>query len=221
MATLVIPDNDLQQDVLEEFVYDPAVQIADIGVQVDAGVVTLTGTVESSLMKVAAEHAALRVAGVRAVANDLAVRTPRTYNDTDIAKSVVAALEAHVALPPDQLDVTVQNGKVTLRGEVDWPYQRATAAASVRSLRGVRDVRNLIQVKRQPVPSTAVAAEIERALLRAAAVDAHRIQVHTEDGQVHLTGTVRSWAEKEAAGFAAWRATGVTEGTNDLEVRPN
>jgi osmotically-inducible protein OsmY len=88
-------------------------------------------------------------------------------------------------------------------------------------VRGVRDVTNLIQVKHQPVPSTAISAEIERALLRAAAVDANRIRVRTADGHVRLTGMVRSWAEKTEAGFAAWRAKGVTEVTNDLEVRPN
>jgi osmotically-inducible protein OsmY len=219
MATMIRSDNAIQTDVLDEFVFDPEVAAPDVGVQANDGVVTLTGTVDSYAVKLAAEKAAQRVDGVRAVANDLTVRGPLTHNDTDIAKAAADALEANSSVPVSAIDVTVQNGKVTLRGEIDWSHQRSAAANSVRYLRGVRDVINLIQLKQAKVSATEVSAGIERALMRAAEVDADRIRVHTDEGHVRLTGTVRSWAEKQEAGFAAWRAKGVTKVTNDIEVR--
>jgi len=220
MATMIRGDNAIQTDVLDEFFWDPEVAAPDVGVQVDEGVVTLTGTVDHYAVKLAAETAAQRVDGVRAVANDLTVRTPLTHNDTDIGKAAAAALEANIAVPPDVLDVTVQNGKVTLRGEVDWAYQRSAAVNSVHFLRGVRDVVNMIQLKQPKASATDVSAGIERALVRAAEVDADRIRVRTDGGHVTLSGIVRSWPEKREAGFAAWRAKGVTMVTNDIEVRP-
>lgn len=220
MATMIRTDNDIQQDVLDEFVWDPAVSASDVGVEVDDGVVTLTGTVDSYAVKLAAERATQRVDGVRAVANDLAVRTPLTHNDTDIAKAAANALEGNISLPTERIEVTVQNGKVTLRGEVDWAYQRMAAHDAVQYLRGVRDVINLITVKQPKVSAADVQAGIERALVRAAEVDADRIRVRTTDGHVTLTGTVRSWPEKQEAALAAWRAKGVSHVTNDIEVRP-
>lgn len=220
MATTIRSDNDIQTDVLDEFFWDPEVAAPDIGVEVDDGVVTLTGTVDRYSTKLAAEKAAQRVDGVRAVANDISVRTPLTHNDTDIAKAAAGAIESRMVIPADAVDVTVQNGTVTLRGEVDWAYQRMAAESAVDYLRGVRHVNNLIQVKQRKVSPTDVSTGIERALVRAAQVDADRIRVRTEDGHVTLTGTVRSWPEKREAGFAAWRAKGVTQVTNDIEVRP-
>jgi osmotically-inducible protein OsmY len=220
MATMMWTDNDIQQDVLDEFVWDPEIEGPDVGVEVDDGVVTLTGTVDSYLIKMAAEKAAQRVEGVRAVANGLSIRGPYTHNDTDIAKAAADALEANHQVPPDRVEVTVQNGKVTLRGEVNWSYQSNAAASSVRYLRGVRDVINLIQVKQPKASATEVQSGIERALLRAAEVDADRIRVRVDDGNVRLSGTVRSWPEKQEAGYAAWRAKGVTTVTNDIAVRP-
>jgi osmotically-inducible protein OsmY len=171
-------------------------------------------------MKMAAQDAAQRVEGVRAVANELSVRGPLTYNDTDIAKAVVDALDANFSVPPGGIDVTVQNGKVKLTGEVDWAFQRAAAADSVRSLRGVRDLDNLIVVKQPRVSPIEVQSGIERALLRAAALDADHIHVATDDGHVTLSGTVRSLAEKREAALGAWRAKGVTQVTNNIDVRP-
>ena len=220
MATMIRSDNDIQTDVLDEFVWDPEVAAPDVGVQAHDGVVTLTGAIDSYTIKLAAEKAAQRVDGVRAVANDLTIRGLLTHNDTDIATAAARSLETNISVPADVIDVTVQNGKVTLRGEVDWSYQSSAAANSVRYLRGVRDVINLIQLKQPKVSASDVQAGIERALLRAAEVDADRIRVRTDDSHVRLTGTVRSWPEKREAGFAAWRAKGVTKVTNDIEVRP-
>jgi osmotically-inducible protein OsmY len=217
---MIRSDNDIQTDVIDEYVWDPAVDAPDVGVQVHDGVVTLTGAVDSYAIKLAAERAAQRVDGVRAVANDLTVKSPLTHDDTDIAKGAAFALQANIALPPDAIDVTVQNGKVTLRGEVSSYYQRVAAENAVQFLRGVRDVINLLQVKQPHVSASEVSAGIERALMRAAEVDADRIRVRTDDGHVTLSGTVRSWPEKREAGYAAWRAKGVTQITNNIEVRP-
>lgn len=220
MATRIRTDTEIQQDVVDEFLWDPEVTASEVGVEVDEGVVTLTGTVASYAMKLAAQDAAQRVEGVRAVANDLSVRGPLTYNDTDIAKAVANALDANFSVPPGRIEVTVQNGKVKLTGEVDWAFQRAAATNSVRYLRGVRDLINLVVIKQPQVSAIEVQSGIERALLRAAELDADRIRVSTDDGHVTLSGSVRSLAEKQAAAIGAWRAKGVTHVTNNIEVHP-
>lgn len=220
MATRMRSDTEIQQDVIDEFVWDPEVTASEVGVEVDEGVVTLTGTVDSYTVKLAAHDAAQRVEGVRAVANDLSVRGPLTYNDTDLARAVVDALDANFPVPPGCIDVTVQNGEVKLAGKVDWAFQRAAAATSVRYPRGVRDLENPTVVKQPRVSAAEVQSGIERALLRAAELDAERIRVRTEDGHVTLSGTVRSLAEKRETAFSAWRAQGVTQVTYNIEVRP-
>jgi osmotically-inducible protein OsmY len=210
---------DLKLDVLDEFDWDPLIDSSEVGVQVDDGVVTLTGTVATYSKKWAAERAAFRVAGVRAIANDLSVHTAATRTDTDIAKTAASALDANLLVPHDKIDISVNNGKITLSGEVNWEYQRKGADGSVRHLAGVRDVINLITIKK-PMPSAFdVKLGIERALVRAAEVDSDKIHVFAENGTIRLTGTVRSWAEKQAAANAAWRAKGVTEVINEIDIR--
>ena len=221
MATMIRADSTIHQDILDEFLWDPEVEPTEIGVQVDDGVVTLTGTIDRYVTKLAAERAVQRIDGVRAVANDLSVRGPLTHNDTDIARVAAQVLETNDLLPRGGIEVSVNNGKIRLSGEVPWDYQRIAASNSLRYLAGVRDVINLIRVKQPPVSTTEVKAGIERALVRNAEVDADRINVQSSEGHVTLSGTVSSWPEKQEAGFAAWRARGVSAVTNNLRVLPS
>ena len=220
VATKMWTNTEIQQDVLHELDWEPEVSPSAAGVEVDEGVTTLTGAVESCTVTLAAQDAAQHVVGARAVANDLSVLGPLTYNDTDIAKAVVNALNTNCFVPLGCIEVTVQNGLVTLTGEVNWAFQHAAASSSVRYLRGVRDLINLIVVQRPKVTATEVQRCIEHALLRATERDAERVHITTVDGHVTLSGTVRSLAEKRQATFEALRAKGVAQLTNNIEVRP-
>jgi osmotically-inducible protein OsmY len=165
-------DAELQQDVLEEIDWDPEVEATEIGVTVDAGVVTLTGLAPSPAASFAAGQAALRVAGVRAVANDVVFGVPETRTDTEIAKAVADALDANRSLPRGQVQATVKNGLVTLTGTVPFGCQRASAGASVSRVAGVRGAANLIAVREPAAPAGEVRSGIARALRRGAAADA-------------------------------------------------
>ena len=223
MAAHIYTDEEIQQNVLDELAWDPEIEATDVGVEVDDGVVTLTGTVETFAQKWAAERAALRVEGVRAVANNVQVRPAGLgiKSDTDIARAVANALEWNTAVPFDKIDIRVEDGRVTLEGEVEWNYQREAAENTTRQISGVKSVLNLITVRQPQVKPDDVRDSIERALVRHAELDANRIKVSVEGGHITLSGTVRSWAEKKAAEDAAWRSPGVTAVTNNIRIDPS
>ncbi len=221
MAISIRTDEAIQTDILEELKWDTRVQPNEIGVMVKDGVVTLAGWVDSYLKKMAAEEAAHRVRGVKAVANDIEVRLPGSAErtDADLAKAVLNALRWDAAIPTDKVDVTVSQGWVTLKGEVEYGFQKSDAERAVRRLSGVKGVINLITVKPRPSPSD-LKQQIERALIRNAETDARNITVEVQGSKVILRGTVRSYAEKQAAEDTAWSAPGVSEVDNRIVISP-
>jgi osmotically-inducible protein OsmY len=216
-------DEDIQREVLLELKWDAKVAPNEIGVAAKHGVVTLTGWVDNFGKKWAAERAALRVRGVKAVVNEVEVRLapPDQQTDVSLAEAAARALELDSVIPPDSVKVSVSNGWITLRGEVEWEYQRHEAERIVRNLAGVKGVSNLITVRPRTAPSPDELKErIENALIRSAETDAKRITVTTEGSKVRLTGAVKSWAERQEAERVAWSAPGVTEVDNRIYIEP-
>jgi osmotically-inducible protein OsmY len=221
MAVMVQTDEQLQQEIIREFKYEASIQPNEIGVAVKDGVATLTGHVDSFLKRWAAEEAAHRVRGVRAVANDIEVKLPTSSErtDADIAAAVTRALEWDTFIDTDKIDITVSKGWVTLKGEVEWGFQRADAERVTRRITGVRGVSNLISVRPRQHPSPdEMKKKIEDALVRSAETDAKHIQVEVRGDKVILSGTVRAWAEKQEAERVAWSAPGVASVENRIVV---
>lgn len=214
-------DKQLQDNVQAALDWEPSVDVTEVGVTVEKGVVTLRGDVKSYAERAAAERVTQGVYGVKGIANDLNVRLGpgRERTDSDIALAAVNALKWNADVPADKVTVAVSKGWVTLKGELDWNFQREAAERVVRDLTGVIGVSNQVSV-RPRVSVTDVQAKIEAALKRSAEVDARRIHVGAADGKVVLTGNVRSWAEREEARRAAWAAPGVKAVDDRMVVTP-
>ncbi|KVQ16223.1 BON domain-containing protein [Burkholderia ubonensis] len=212
-------DRQVKQDVEEELAWDPAVDSTRIGVEVEDRVVTLSGHPSSVAEKVAAEHAAHRVAGVRAVVVDMSVHLPHDerHTDEDIAKAVRAVLHWTAGLRDDAIHVQIEKGWITLSGKVDWGYQRQRALRAVSQMRGIVGVSDAIEVGGDVVAGD-IGATIRKAMQRHAEREANHIDVIVQDGTVTLNGKVDSYAEREVARGAAWSAPGVRVVIDNLVV---
>jgi osmotically-inducible protein OsmY len=215
-------DSEIQQAVLQELKWDTHVSETEVGVEVDGGVVTLTGTVDSWAKRMAAEEASHRVVGVLDVANDINVKAPGSTSrtDTDIAQAIRHALEWDVFVPDKRIRSTVSTGWVTLEGDVDFWSQRVDAERAVSNLAGVRGISNKIEVKPSRVISVDVKKAIEEALKRHSEREAQRIKIDVSDGRVSLSGAVHSWLEREAVLGATRGTPGVRNIEEHLRIEP-
>jgi osmotically-inducible protein OsmY len=212
-------DTHLQLSVLAELEWEPSITAAHIGVMANAGVITLTGQVETYAQKHAAEAAARRVKGVLAVAEELEVQVPfeRKRSDDDIAAAILDRLAWNVSVPRDAVQVRVEQGWVTLTGEVGWHYQREAAEQDVRRLHGVVGVSNQVSMKPR-VNSVNISNDISCALHRSYFPDPDAITVTADGGKVRLTGNVHSWHARQVAAETAWGAPGAIDVENLLAV---
>lgn len=213
-------DAQLKRDVNAELEWEPSINASQVGVAVKDGVVTLSGHLDTYIEKYAIEKAVQRVEGVRAIAMEIDVKLDPAHkrSDSEIALGAESALKWHALVPNERIKVRVEKGWVTLKGEVDWDYQRQNAEKAVRPLTGVLGVTNSITLKASTTP-TNVAARIREAFTRHAQREAKRIEVIVNGSQVTLQGAVDSWPERAAAYGAAWSAPGISTVINEIEVR--
>jgi len=215
----MVTDLELQRRVFDELEFDPAVNVAHIGVTAHDGVVTLSGRVCSFFEKQAAERAARRVKDVKAVAQNIEIQYPSDakLDDDEIASRVLKILEWHMAVPAGRISVKVEHGIVTLRGSVDWYAEKMKAEEDVRRLGGVHEVLNEIEVA-VTLNADEIRRQIEAALARRAGVDAESITVVVEGGRVQLHGAVADSDERSMAEHIAWLAPGVSQVDDHLRV---
>ena len=222
LQTIRKSDIQIQQDVMRELRWDTRIGSTEVGVEVDKGIVSLTGTVENFAKKHAATEAAHRVAGVLDVANDVQVHLPGSpgHTDTEIARAIRSALEWDAFVPDQRIKSSVSEGWVTLEGEVDFLREREDAGKVVRRLGGVRGVWNQITVKPKKVDPVALRRMIGEALERRAEREADEIGVTVDDGSVTLSGKVHSWLEKIAVVGVISHAPGVRTVSDKLRIEP-
>jgi osmotically-inducible protein OsmY len=212
-------DIQVHKDVLDELGFDPSIDMSQIAVAVSDGIVTLSGSVPNFYEKWSAERAVKRVVGVSGFAEELTVQPfPKTeQSDTDIAAAARHAIRWGVAVPEEHIKIKVEHGIITLEGQVDWHYQKQNIYTSVLYLRGVKGVTNLISLKPH-LSNNDVREKIEAAFKRSADLDAGRIHVTADGGNVTLRGILPNWVEREAASRVAWNAGGVIAVNNEITV---
>lgn len=212
-------DIQLKKDVENELEWDPAVDAARIGIEVKDGIVTLAGHLDSYPAKLAAEHAAQRVSGVKGVAVEIDVDLPGSSHQTDgdLAQAAANVLQWNALIPKGMIHVASENNWIKLSGEVEWEFQRKAAEAAIRSLLGVRGVQNEIRLKHRISPSN-IKVQIEAALQRRAHFDTKAILVTVQDNKVVLEGEVNSIAERRIIEDATWAAPGVTTVIDRLRI---
>lgn len=212
-------DDEIQKDIMEQLKWEPYLQASEIGVAVKNGVVTLSGHVDSYPKKLAAENAAKKISGVKAIAEDIqiGVSPAQQRSDTEIAEAIVNAIKWHTAVREEKIKVKVENGIVKLEGEVEWEFERQKVKTAVENISGVRAVHNLIIINPQTTPID-VERKIRAAFHRSATIDAGKINAEVIGNKVILRGNVRSFVEKEDAENAAWSAPGVLSVESHLKV---
>ncbi|MBZ5856555.1 BON domain-containing protein [Flavihumibacter profundi] len=212
-------DIEIQRNVMEQLRWEPFLNASEIGVAVKNGIVTLSGHVDSYSKKIHAEKAAKKVSGVKAIAEEIQVGLFPSFRKTDseIAEAAITALKWHTMIPEDKIKISVENGIVTLEGEVEWEYQRTQAKMSIENLKGVWSVTNLITIKPKITPGD-IKVKINSVFQRSATLDASKISAEVIGNKIILQGKVRSFAEKEDAECAAWSAPGVTAVENRLLI---
>ena len=215
----MLTNTQLQSNVLAELGWEPSIDAGHIGVSVHDGVVTLNGHVGSFWQKFAAENAAARVKGVKAVAEEIEVKLPFDikHGDEEIAKAALQRLSWDASVPSDAIKVRVEKGQVTLNGNVNWHYQKEAAEHAIRYLNGVVSVFNHINIE-PTVNANNVAESIVKALHRSWYYDANTIKVNADGGAITLTGTVTTWNARDLAGTTAWSAPGASSVKNDIQV---
>ncbi|MBO9201972.1 MULTISPECIES: BON domain-containing protein [Niastella] len=212
-------DIEIRKDVMDQLMWEPILNESEIGVFVKHGIVTLYGKVDTYSKKVAAEQAVKKVAGVKAVAEEIQVGIATEFHrtDTEIAEAVLHALSWNILVPDESIEVKVEDGYVSLNGEVDWDYQRQAAIKAIDNLAGIKMVNNFITIRPSITPAN-IKEKIAAAFERSATIDSGKINVEVDGRKVTLTGKVRSFAEQEDAVYAAWAAPGVDQVEDRLEL---
>jgi osmotically-inducible protein OsmY len=212
-------NSELQTDVQNAIKWEPLLNAAEIGVTAKDGVVSLTGVVDSYAKKLEAENAAKKVFGVNALVEKIEVKFPNSWTKTnaEIANEVLSALKSNWSVPKDRVTVKVEDGWVTLEGELPWNYQKEIAKNTINYLTGVKGVTNNIKIK-SDIHDAIEQKGVENAIGRSWSVDDHDINVKVSGTTVTLTGIVNSWFQKEEAGRIAWNTPGIWHVKNELAI---
>lgn len=214
-------DLELQKDIIEELKWQPFLKSSDIGVFVSDGIVTLTGFVDSYSKKRLAESVVVRMKGVKAIAEEIIVRfdTDIKNSDTEIAAATANALKANSLIPQDKIRITVEDGWITTKGEVEWMFEKEAVRKALENILGVRGVSNLVTIfPKVTFNVNEVKKKISAAFHRSASIDSNNIVVEVIANKIIISGIVQSYAEKLDAEHAAWNSPGVTMVENNLEV---